>query len=147
VLGLVESNFTMPFSSALSSNSIKLALSLVDQHIEFYSSTSTELWYHLYENYPTASNSTTAVFRAFFWAPATNIRAKIRYLACPVEILSSNFQILFYTLGSGNYGGTNPTQYNATVVESLNITGSYGYSIHISSFDIMKSVAGSNYYV
>lgn len=147
MLGLVDNSFAMPFSSALSSNNIKLALSLVDQHIEFYSTSSTELWYSLYDNYPTASNSTTAVFRVYFWAPAINIRAKIRYLACPVEILSSNFQILFYTIGIGYYGGTNPTQYNTTISESLNTTGSYGYSIYIRSFDIRKSEAGSNYHL
>jgi hypothetical protein len=135
----------MPFSSALSSSNIKLALSLVDQHIEFRPTN--ELWYRLSENSPTVSNSTTAVFRVTNFGPVTNIRAKIKYLACPVEILSSNFQILIYGLGVGDFGGTNPTQYNATVAESLNITGSYGYSIYICSLDIKKYVAGSNYNV
>lgn len=85
-------DFEVPFNSPLPSSSIALALSMVEysQAMDSYR----KIHYSLMENTPTSSNHTHAVFRVELGLVSKTSRAKVKYLACPTSILSTNFNII-----------------------------------------------------
>lgn len=66
------------FSSALSSTAVGVALSLVDYNQTF--DTTYKIFYNLYENTPSASNATNAVFRLYLGFYSITSSARVRFL-------------------------------------------------------------------
>lgn len=82
-------NLEVPYAYALSSNSVGLALSMIDYSQTFDASNT--IHYYLYENTPSASNSTHAVFQIYLGYLSLTTRVKVKYLACPTALFSNNF--------------------------------------------------------
>lgn len=93
-------DFQVPFTSTLPSTPVALALSMEDYHQVFDSSH--KIFYHLLENTPSASSSTSAVFRVELGLYFLTSRAKVKYLACPSSILSDNFNLIVTQINPGN---------------------------------------------
>ena len=85
-------DFQAPYPSALGSNSITLALSMVDYNQSF--DNTNKMFFHLRENTPSASNSTHAVFRVELGLYYLTSKASVKYLACLTSVLSQNFNIM-----------------------------------------------------
>jgi hypothetical protein len=79
----------------------------------------------------------------FSTATVSTLRAKIRYVACPIEILSSNLQILTYAFGTGSINGN----IMHTIPDSLNTTtGTWDYAIFIKSIVAQANNSGDPFH-
>lgn len=136
-------DFSTPYTSTFSSSSISLALSMVDYYQSFDSSY--KVYYHLYENTPSLSNSSHAIFRVYIGYLSLTSRAKVKYLACPTSILSQNFNIIVFQVYPGvlNSG----VEINYTVTTSLNTDSSYSYAIWMSGMQASKNSSSAYYHI
>lgn len=93
----------VPFSSPHAASPIGLALSMIDYSQDV--DASTPIYYGLYENTPSGSNSTHVVFQVYLGYPLNTHRAKVRYLTCPTSLFSNNFRIHTRVLTLGYSAG------------------------------------------
>lgn len=98
------------------------------------------IYYSIFENIPSSSNNTHAVFRVYIDSPTNTLRCKIKYLLCLTSIISTNFNILgntfspTVTINAGSsidYPFSNP----------LNTVGSWSYAIWYSGLNAYKSIS------
>jgi hypothetical protein len=124
-------NIGIPYSSALPSGAVKLALALVDYHQTFDSTN--EVFYYLLEDYPMTSNNTHAIFYAYIQFPDLTTRFKIRYLVCPTSILSRDFNIIInqFSIATATYPVNTNTAH--IINDNLNTVGSWSASTWISA--------------
>lgn len=87
-------DFNVPYSSSLPSSQVALALSMYDYQQAMPSNAGIQISYSLLEDVPSPSNSTNAVFRVVLGYSTLTSIANVRYLACPISILSENFNII-----------------------------------------------------
>lgn len=125
-------DFEVPYASSLGSSSIKLGLSMVEyRQIDIASFQF--IVYDLKDNIPIQSNSTHANFQVYISSPPSRTtRVKVRYMACPTFLLSSNFQMYTRVLALGTLT-TSYTSGSYSFGATLNTTGSYGQTIWITS--------------
>lgn len=121
-----------PYVSPLSGSPAALALSMI-QYSQVFDATN-KIHYYLYENTPSLSNSTTAVFRVELWLYSFTSLARIKYLACPASILSQNFNIVINQFNPGTLQPccTPPNTYDHTVTTPLNAATGYAYALWLS---------------
>lgn len=134
-------DYAIPYSYIFSESSIALALSLIDYNQVFDSSNRT--YYYLYDNVPTPSNNTHAVFRVFIGYPASTSRAKVRYLASMTSLFSDNFRIVTVSFSPGVMAPNSYFKYNLT--QTYNLT-SFDSVTFMSGVDATRYNGTSYYY-
>jgi hypothetical protein len=134
-------DYAIPYSYIFSESSIALALSLIDYNQVFDSSNRT--YYYLYDNVPTPSNNTHAVFRVFIGYPASTSRAKVRYLASMTSLFSDNFRIVTVSFSPGALAPYGFFKYNLT--QTFNLT-TYDCIAIMSGVDASRFNGTSYYY-
>lgn len=95
----------------------------------------------LYEDTPTSSNATHAVYRAELGLYSLTSSAKVRYLACSTSIFSDTFNIIVTTMNPGTLQ-VPPTagyNYSFTLSTSLSLSGGFDYMIWLSSIQAWKT--------
>lgn len=98
--GNANYDVNLPFSSAFSSNSIGLVLSMINYNQSFNGGYCIQ--YFLYENTPSQSTSTYVSFRVFLGLSSYTSSVRVKYCACPTSILSPSFNILPFEVSPGS---------------------------------------------
>lgn len=89
-----------------------------------------KIFYNLFENTPSPSNSTHAAFRVELGLYLLTSLAKVKYLACPTSILSSDFNIIVSQIYPGTISANN--NYFYTLSSPLSTASTYTWPLWMS---------------